>query len=77
MALGQICAHDAMVGKRHYIVEHLLFDWPNWLIGVGDLVQVTNRSRWLIVLSISCLQWVRQTSSNIVNKCEGPFSLTC
>ncbi len=31
MALGQICAHDAMVGKRHYIVEHLLLigeiDW--------------------------------------------------
>jgi hypothetical protein len=24
MALGQICANDAMVGKRHYIVEHLL-----------------------------------------------------
>ncbi len=42
MALGQICANDAMVGKRHYIVEHLLFDWPNWLIGVGEWF------KWLI-----------------------------
>jgi hypothetical protein len=33
MALGQICAHDAIVGKMHYIVEYLsLIVQVDWLV---------------------------------------------